>query len=822
MSTYLARIEHVNEFYNIRPVMEMLDDGFVEVDESKFGQYGTITIAAIYGQYSESPLIQDDKYVMFKLNDSELASLEKTYNGYRIKASDYITRAKALDTYRIREVIDIPTEYNFETYYEWKKEMITDIMQPITSVVYLSNQSQIIGPFCWKELSGNGYQFLPYAEGDDAYVVNAYDINDFEEPIYEFDAAKRPSDLYYERVRHILLVNSLPQANGNVDCIDDESLKDLASKILATSAETRKAQKEIRNAVMGLTNLELTEERKQRLINMFKNEEITDQMISTIPPVILENPDSMEKIAETLLKNSNYSEKIYSLVKEQGGFSNIFSKLESDKKEKQAELADLQRKVEQTKNQISEDQTVDNEKVQHLVAENENLKSKIDEYGQYESLLGKVGELKNRKEELEGEYNQLLKMKDSVANDIEKKVSEAYTNLAFDGALSSMMMEEAAKFEKNRKNENVVKTVATKEKVKNISTITNPRELVDFVYDELNVKAKRNISRNDVANIMLCFSQGFLSILVGEPGSGKTSLVSLIAQILGLNNSQYNRYEEVAVEKGWTSRRDLIGYYNPLTKTFDAANKGMFNALEIMKAESQAKITDFPYLILLDEANLSQMEHYWADFMSLCDFDKKRREVSLGEDYTYPIPNTLRFIATINLDHTTEILSPRLIDRAWIIKLQASDVLIDELTEVDVLDEYPLVTFDCFAKLNASEQWVSSSLDIAIVEKFNRIRTCFQEVGINFSPRIIGMIKRYCLASKSIMDSQENVYVALDYAVAQKILPLINGYGETYAEFLQKLLLECDQNTMPRCYELIQAILKKGNLNMQYYQFFAR
>ena len=35
------------------------------------------------------------------------------------------------------------------------------------------------------------------------------------------------------------------------------------------------------------------------------------------------------------------------------------------------------------------------------------------------------------------------------------------------------------------------------------------------------------------------------------------------------------------------------------------------------------------------------------------------------------------------------------------------------------------------------------------------------------------------------MDLQENVYAALDYAVAQKILPLINGYGEMYAEFLQ-------------------------------------
>ena len=121
MSTYLARIEHVNEFYNIRPVMEMLDGGFVEVEESKFGQYGTITIAAIYGQYSESPFIQDDKYVMFNLDDNELASLETTYSGYRIKAADYIARSKSLDSYRIREVIDIPSEYDFNDYYEWKK-----------------------------------------------------------------------------------------------------------------------------------------------------------------------------------------------------------------------------------------------------------------------------------------------------------------------------------------------------------------------------------------------------------------------------------------------------------------------------------------------------------------------------------------------------------------------------------------------------------------------------------------------------------------------------------------------------------------------------
>ncbi|MDA8226487.1 MAG: hypothetical protein M0T74_02070 [Desulfitobacterium hafniense] len=111
----------------------------------------------------------------------------------------------------------------------------------------------------------------------------------------------------------------------------------------------------------------------------------------------------------------------------------------------------------------------------------------------------------------------------------------------------------------------------------------------------------------------------------------------------------------------------------------------------------------------------------------------------------------------------------------------------------------------------------------SIVDKFNRISKIYQEdASISFSPRIIGMIKRFCLASKDLMDSSENSYVALDYAVAQKLLPIINGYGESYQKFIDNLLKECDKNTMPTCNKLLMEIQKKGTTNMQNYQFFAR
>ena len=67
------------------------------------------------------------------------------------------------------------------------------------------------------------------------------------------------------------------------------------------------------------------------------------------------------------------------------------------------------------------------------------------------------------------------------------------------------------------------------------------KELVEFIYDELNNTAKREVSYNDVANILLCWSQSFLSIFAGEPGSGKTSLVSLMANIMGLKSKEYKK-----------------------------------------------------------------------------------------------------------------------------------------------------------------------------------------------------------------------------------------------------------------------------------------
>ncbi|BCJ92819.1 hypothetical protein acsn021_03880 [Anaerocolumna cellulosilytica] len=822
MSVYLARIEHINDYFNIRPVMELIEGGFVEVDAGKFGQYGTITISAIYGQVSDSPFIQEQKYVMLTISDSELASLEQTYTGSKIKAVDYISKVKPVDSFGIREVIKLPKGFTSNTYSEWGNDTILDIMQPITNSVYLSDENSVFGPFSWKVTPDGGYKFSPNAIESDPYVISEYLISDFEEPIYTFDAAKRTTDLYYGRERHILKNDNLPEKSSYIDCIDDIGLKEFVGRLLSQNAETRKAKKEIRDAVVELPIEVMSEQRRNRILELAKNGDLADQTINLIPSVVLENKDSLEKIAQVILDNSNYMEKLYPVVKEQEEYNSIIEKIEVEKKTKQQELDVLKNEIQKLQDAGNEELTINSSEVQKLVSEKDELQRKLEAYKDFENLSDKVYKLNGEVEDTQNQYNMLLSMKNTLSTDIEQKVREAYSSFAFDGAISSLMLQEAANFEKSKNVKRTEALVATLQTVESYSDISNPVDLVNFVHKELTEKGKRNISKNDVANILICMAQGFLTVLAGEPGTGKTSLVSLIANILGLPNGEYNRYSEIAVEKGWTSRRDLIGYYNPLTKSFDASNKGLFSALSVLNEEKKNNIDDFPYVVLLDEANLSQMEHYWADFMSLCDFDKMNRRICLCEDYEYLISDTLRFMATINLDHTTEILSPRLIDRAWIIMLHSTDVDIEDFEVRSDIGKYPLIQYEAFKRIKNSEFWENQKLDTAITDKFNKIRVCFQDIGISFSPRIIGMIKKYCLSSKGVFDTSENVYCALDYAVLQKVLPIINGYGEDYHVFLEKLMVECDQNTMPKCYEMIQSIIKKGNLNMQYYQFFAR
>ena len=363
-------------------------------------------------------------------------------------------------------------------------------------------------------------------------------------------------------------------------------------------------------------------------------------------------------------------------------------------------------------------------------------------------------------------------------------------------------------------------------------SVNSAGKIIDRIGRYLNDVGHRNLSVNDVANYLICITQGFITTFAGEPGTGKTSLCNLLARALGLARADgADRFSEVSVERGWTSLKDMIGYYNPLTKRMEKSNAEIFDAFVDLNREAQwasdgsaydpAKIA--PYFILLDEANLSPIEHYWAPFFRNCDFSPlSERTISLGGNANWLLPEHLRFLATVNFDHTTEELSPRFLDRSWVITLEPNVVELEQ----DVLPEHDESMVPFASLLEAFSAQDGDQLDSSLADKWDAIQDIFahEKCALPLRPRNIRMVYNYCVVAAKCMTRTTTAtkFAPLDYAVAQKILPTINGSGERYRYLITELMKECSEQTMPLCAQHLKRIERTGGAELGFYQFFAR
>lgn len=343
--------------------------------------------------------------------------------------------------------------------------------------------------------------------------------------------------------------------------------------------------------------------------------------------------------------------------------------------------------------------------------------------------------------------------------------------------------------------------------------------LIDIVLNFMKT-VPREIEYNDMVNYLVCITQGFITTFAGEPGTGKTSLCTLMARSLGLRK----RFVDISVERGWMSHKDFIGYYNPLTKNMEKSNNRVFDALLRLNNETGDPA---PFLILLDEANLSPIEHYWAAFLRLCDFDStSSRSLDLGGTENWIIPQQLRFLATVNFDHTTEELSPRFLDRSWIITLRSRNIAETLRGENPYLatsesESMPLVSYAALHRVfGAVHGREMPPRDIN--DKWNAIQHIFRYYRLPIAMRNQKMVYDYCKIACRYMDTKksETKLAPLDYAVSQKILPIINGRGEQYRRLLLALQKECEPLVL--CHEHIERMISVAKENMEYYQFFAR
>ncbi|WP_312072187.1 hypothetical protein [Anaerotignum propionicum] len=134
----------------------------------------------------------------------------------------------------------------------------------------------------------------------------------------------------------------------------------------------------------------------------------------------------------------------------------------------------------------------------------------------------------------------------------------------------------------------------------------------------------------DLRSYIAGMASSHLSILQGMSGTGKTSLPKIFAEaVLGEINV-------VVVESSWRDRNELLGYYNDFSKKFTAKEF----TCDLYRAGSD-RYKDTIYLIVLDEMNLSRVEYYFADFLSILEHEASKWKIKLVDTDLRQLPTEI-------------------------------------------------------------------------------------------------------------------------------------------------------------------------------------
>jgi len=302
--------------------------------------------------------------------------------------------------------------------------------------------------------------------------------------------------------------------------------------------------------------------------------------------------------------------------------------------------------------------------------------------------------------------------------------------------------------------------------------------LVDHIIDYAK-NSEQNLSygKREIKTFIAGLGASKLSILQGMSGTGKTSLPKIFMEAIG------GYCEMIAVESSWRDKNELLGYYNEFNKKFTpkAFTQSLYKAsLNI----------DTPVFIVLDEMNLSRIEYYFSDFLSLMEAREEDRSIKLFDVQLYPetddrteylslngghtlkIPKNIWFVGTANRDESTFEISDKVYDRAQtmnfdkrapkVIKNNAIDnpIKFVTMTQLGTLfDECKALEFD--AEGNALIKKVESILWSYRISFGNRILRQIEE-----------FVKVYLAASgaKNSNERDEYIHEALDCIILSKIV----------------------------------------------------
>jgi tRNA A37 threonylcarbamoyladenosine biosynthesis protein TsaE len=289
--------------------------------------------------------------------------------------------------------------------------------------------------------------------------------------------------------------------------------------------------------------------------------------------------------------------------------------------------------------------------------------------------------------------------------------------------------------------------------------------------------------------------------------------------------------EIVPVGADWTGNDYILGYPDGLQATNYVAKP----ALElILHAVDHA---DVPHFLILDEMNLSHVERYFADVLSIIESDDGL-ELYSG-DMTKPetwrktsaskpvppklkrLPENLFIIGTVNVDETTYMFSPKVLDRANVIEFRMGATELEgflanpakpDLLKLDGKGaSFGKAFVDAARNPAAVPADVKAPYDAEMLLLFKTLQAHGAEFGYRTAYETARFIHFYKLLGNcpDIPDGtpQGRTWFddAFDCVIFQKLLPKLHGSRAKLGPVLKKLWFLCVNDAAGRGADALKA-----------------
>lgn len=328
-----------------------------------------------------------------------------------------------------------------------------------------------------------------------------------------------------------------------------------------------------------------------------------------------------------------------------------------------------------------------------------------------------------------------------------------------------------------------------------------PRDLIDEYVQKIR---ERGLSRESVRVEDLRDAVASETRFSLQQNSFATQLTTAAFAQIAAQNEQIiaQCYEVIPVGADWTSKESVIGYANALNDHEYVTTQ----ALELIRRASNAQ--DIPHFLILDEMNLSHVERYFADFLSAIESGEAISLYSAatpddpaswrhGVRPSMTLPPNLFVIGTVNVDETTYMFSPKVLDRANVIEFRVAPnemaTFLDDprATSLARISGAGSKFAKAFAKTALANDALPETEQLQLKSEMMLWFDVLALFGSEFGFRTAKEVARFISAHRLLSQTGWTLQEALDAQVYQKILPKLQGSRQKLTPVLCALAILC-------------------------------